>query len=125
MMSEVISCIRLNREFVTGPGDILRDYVHPEDLTSLVALCINHARLNDAFDIGSLRPVRKFEILEKFSSLYGLKYATRQSHNALSFTGKKTNYFSTSARVRTIGFSPRFTSLDSVVMETKQILDSR
>ncbi len=124
MMSEVISCIRLNKEFVTGPDDIVRDYIHPEDLATLVKLCIEKCDLNDAFDVSSLLPVRKFEILEKFSSLHGLRHTINRSHCSPSVTGRKTNYYSTSCRIRTIGFSPCFTSMDCLIGESMAILES-
>jgi len=125
MMSEVMSCILHGKEFVTGPDDIVRDYIHPEDLASLVKLCIAKRELNDALDVCSLRPARKFEILEKLSSLYGLKNAVKESHSELSATGKKTNYYSTNGKVRTTGFVPRYTSLETLCQETKLIMDSR
>ena len=76
MISEIVSCILHGKEFVTNPEDIVRDYIHPEDLASLVKLCIDKSDLNDAFEVASLQPARKLEILEKFSS-YGLKYTVK------------------------------------------------
>lgn len=125
MMSEILTCILRGKEFVTGPDDIVRDYIHPEDLSSLVKLCIDKRDLNDTFDVCSMCPARKTEILEKYSSLYGLRYTVRAQHAALSATGKKMNYYSINDKVRRIGFEPRFTSLDSVVQGTKHILNSR
>ena len=124
MMSEVVSCILQENEFVTNSEDIVRDFIHPEDLASLVKLCITKRDLNDAYDVCSLHPARKFEILEKFASLYGFRYAVRANHSALSATGKKSNYYSTNSRISRIGFMPRFISLESVIQETKQVLNS-
>jgi nucleoside-diphosphate-sugar epimerase len=121
MMSEIVSCVLHGKEFVTGPDDIVRDYVHPEDLASLVKLCIAKRDLNDAFDVCSLKPVRKFEILERFSSLYGLKYTVKDNIGSQSATGKKANYYSTNDRFRAIGFSPRFSSIESIIREAKFI----
>jgi nucleoside-diphosphate-sugar epimerase len=125
LMSEIITCVKNCKEFVTGPDDIVRDYIHPEDLASLVKLCIAKRDLNDAFDVCSLHPARKFEILEKYSSLYGLRYAMRATHNALSATGNKTNYYSTNRKVRTIGFAPQHISLETLCQESKLIMGSR
>lgn len=124
MMSEIVSCILHGKEFVTDSEDIVRDYVHPEDLASLVRLCIAKRDLNDAFDVCSLRPVKKFEILEKFSSSYGLKYTVGKNCNVPAVTGRKINYFSTNIRVRNVGYTPRFTSLDGVLQEFIAILKS-
>lgn len=124
MMSEIMSCILHGKEFVTGPEDIVRDYIHPEDLASLVNLCIAKRDLNDAFDVCSLQPVKKFEILEKFSSLYGLRYMIEERHDTASATGRKANYYSRNSRIRTAGFSPRFTSMDCLIEESTAILES-
>lgn len=124
LMSEVVSCILHRRKFVTGPDDIVRDYIHPDDLYSLVKLCIDKRDLNDVFDVPSLQPVRKFEIIERFSSLFGLNCTVNGGDGHLSATGKKRNYYSTNRRIRTIGFVPRFTSLDSVLQESKAIMES-
>lgn len=125
MMSEIVSCILHGKEFVTGPDDIVRDYIHPEDLAALMKLCITKRDSNDAFDVCSLQPARKFEILEKYSSLYGLKYTVKVSHAALSASGKKTNYYSTNGKVRATGFVPRYTSIETLSWESKLIMDSR
>ena len=125
LMNEVVSCILHGKEFVTNSEDIVRDYIHPEDLASLVKLCIEKRDLNDAFDVSSLRPVRKFEILEKCSTSYGLKYTMGRNSDFPVATGRKINYYSTNNRVHNVGYTPRFTSLDSVVQEFIAILKSR
>lgn len=122
MMSEIMSCILHGKEFVTNSEDIVRDFIHPEDLASLVKLCIAKRDLNDAFDVCSLQPVKKFELLEKFSSLYGLKHTIEERRDSMSVTGRKANYYSTNGRIRTIGFSPRFTSMNCLIQESAEIL---
>jgi len=123
LMSEIVSCILSGKEFVTNSEDIVRDFIHPGDLALLVILCIAKRDFNDAFDVCSLQPVKKFEILEKFSSLYGLRYTIEERHDTVSVTGRKTYYYSTNRRIRAIEFSPRFSSIDSVVEEAKSILE--
>jgi len=125
LMSEIVTCILRGKEFVTGPEDIVRDYIDPEDLAALVKLCIAKRDLNDAFDVCSLHPARKFEILEKCSRLYRLKYTVKATRNIFSATGNKSNYYSTNGKVRTIGFVPRHTSLETCCQESKLIVDSR
>jgi nucleoside-diphosphate-sugar epimerase len=124
MMSEIMSCILHGKEFVTNSEDIVRDFIHPEDLASLVKLCIAKRDLNDAFDVCSLQPVKKFEILEKFSSLYGLRYTIEERHDSVSVTGRKANYYSTNGRIQAIGFSSRFTSMNCLIQESTAILES-
>ncbi len=117
LMSEIVSCILHGKEFVTDSEDIVRDFIHPEDLASLVKLCIAKRDLNDAFDVCSLQPVKKVEILEKFSSSYDLKYSMGGNSNFPVAAGRRINYYSTNNLVRNFGYTPRFKSLDSVSQE--------
>jgi nucleoside-diphosphate-sugar epimerase len=123
LMSGIVSCILRKEEFLTDPEDVVRDFIDPEDLAALVKLCIAKRDLNDAFDVRSLQPAGKTEILEKFSSLYGLRYAVGESHGAVSATGRKTNYYSTSGRARTIGFVARHDSLETLCREARPIIE--
>ena len=122
LMSEVISCVKNKKEFVTGPTNIVRDYVHPQDLVSLIERCIDIRHLNNAYDVYSLKPITKFEILNYFSIRYGLKYVIEGGHASLTATGNKENYYSNNKRAQAIGYSPQFTSLDSIIQESMAIL---
>ncbi len=118
LLTEIISCTKENKEFITGPDNIVRDYVHPKDLFELLDKCIERYRLNDVFDVYSLKPVSKFEIIEYFQKEYGLKYIINKGFTSSSATGSKDNYYSISKRAREIRYTPQFTSLDSIVQET-------
>ncbi|OQX21091.1 MAG: hypothetical protein BWK75_03930 [Candidatus Altiarchaeales archaeon A3] len=121
-MSEVISCIKNDEEFITGKGNIIRDYVHPHDLISLIEKCINKPAFNEVFDVYSLKPVTKFEILDYFAQQYGLKYSIKSNINILTATGTKDNYYSNNKKAEKNGYFPQFTSIDSIIEETKAIL---
>lgn len=121
-MSEVISCVKHNKEFVTGNENIIRDYVHPKDILSLIEKCIAKQSLNDVFDVYSLKPVEKFEILDYFSEEYGLKYVVKDNIIISTATGIKEHYYSNNKKAEKIGYFPQFTSLDSIIEETKAIL---
>lgn len=118
LLTEIISCTKENKEFITGPDNIVRDYVHPKDLFELLDKCIERHRLNDVFDVYSLKPVSKFEIIEYFQKEYGLEYIINNGFISSSATGSKENYYSISKRAGKISYSPQFTSLDSIVQET-------
>ena len=118
LLTEIISCTKENKELITGPDNIVRDYVHPKDLFELLDKCIERYRLNDVFDVYSLKPVLKFEILEYFQKEYGLEYIINNGFISSSATGSKENYYSISKRAGKISYSPQFTSLDSIVQET-------
>ena len=118
LLTEIISCTKEGKEFITGPDNIFRDYVHPKDLFELLDKCIERHRLNDVFDVYSLKPVSKFEILEYFQKEYGLEYIINIGFASSSATGSKDNYYSINKRAREIRYIPQFTSLDSIVQET-------
>lgn len=119
LLTELILCTKECKEFVTGSDNIVRDYVHPKDLFELLDKCIERHRLNDIFDVYSLKPISKFEILDFFQKEYGLEYIINNGFASPSTTGSKNNYYSISKRARGIGYTPQFTSLDSIVQEMK------
>lgn len=122
-LSEVVTCLRQKKTFETGPVDISRDYVDPSDLLALVDVCIARRKVNDAFDVYSSAPVRKFEILDHFSREHGLNYTVLEGFSGATLTGIKDNYYSTSRRAATIGYLPRFTSLQAVAREAAVLLE--
>ena len=107
-LSEVISCIKYGREFVTGPGNMVRDYINLQDLVSLIENIILQIAINDAFDVYSLKPVTKFEISDYFQKSYGFKYILDTNINTLTITGSKEYYYSNSKKAQSIGYQPLF-----------------
>lgn len=124
-MSKVVSCAQQRKELLTSPHDIVRDYVHPHDLLSLIEECIAQPYLNEVFDVFSLKPTTKFEILEYFKKEYGLKYRVKKEAHALNATGFKNFYYSTNRRAQRVGYTPQFTSFETIVEESKAILSRR
>lgn len=124
LLCEIISCVKTNRNFITDPKNITRDYVHPKDLFSLVKRCMIKKNINDVFDVYSREPVTKFEILNYFKKNYGLKYIIDRNINVASVTGTKSNYYSISRKAEKIGYRPQFTSMECIIQETREILKS-
>ena len=125
LLSEIISCVKKGKEFITTPDNIIRDYIHPKDLMSLITLCINRCLINDVFDVYSLKSVTKFEILDYFVAQYGLKYTIKDSMQISAVTGRKDNYYSNSRKAKDIGYNPQFASMDSIIQESLAILGSK
>ncbi len=121
-LTDIISCIKADKIFITGPQNMVRDYIHPDDLFSLVLKCIERFTGNDVFDAFSLNPVDKFEVLSFFKNNFGLKYSVDDYMSIASATGNKDNYFSLSRKAQTIGYCPRFTSIESIKEESALIL---
>ncbi len=121
-IAEALSCIKMKKIFVTGSQNMVRDYIHPKDLLSLIEKCIERRRLNDVFDALSLRPVTKFEILDFFATAFGLKYRVDDTVGIYNVTGNKEMYYSAGTRAQEIGYVPLFSSMDSIVDESSAIL---
>lgn len=121
-ISEALSCIKQGRELKTGPCNMVRDYVHPMDLMDLIKICIEKHFLNDAYDVYSLNPVRKFTILDYFSKEYGLKYIIKEDAKKSTATGGKNIYYSKNRKTEKIGYMPKFTSLECITKESEKIL---
>jgi nucleoside-diphosphate-sugar epimerase len=121
-ITDVMESIRNNTLLVTDSTNIVRDYLHPEDLFAMIVTCIHAGRINRALDVNSSRPVSKQEILEYFQSEYGLKYESRHFSQNASATGAKNNYYSTCNRASQIGYTPSYSSMESLKHEAKWIL---
>ena len=122
LMSEVVTCLKTGEPLVTGRGDIVRDYVHPTDLFCLVENCIARREINDVYDVYSLKPVGKFEMLEHFSARFGLKFCIEDDAVQVAPTGNKDHYYSLNQRALQIGYAPRVGSLACLVQETAALL---
>ncbi len=122
LLSDILLSIKKRRMLETSSDDIIRDYVHRDDLLSILEICQNKKVINTAFDIYSLQPASKFEILDFFSREYGLSYTVKETAISGSPTGNKKHYYSINKKAEEIGYSPRFTSLECIVEESKCIL---
>ena len=119
-MSDVLKALLRREELITSPGDMVRDYIAPDDLFSLVCACLAQERFNAAVDVRSLRPAGKSEILEKFGERFGLRW--RSGGVAASPNGEKSVYCSGRAYPEQLGFRPRFTALEGLIAETEKRL---
>ena len=107
---------------VTNREDVARDYANPSDLANLVSAIIEGHPLNDVFDVYSAEPVTKFALLDHCAERYGLVYAVKPEWGISSPTGDKSKYFSTNRRATSVGYVPRYTSIESLTREMDAIL---
>ena len=121
-ITDVLNGILTKRELWTGEMNIVRDYVHPDDLFSLMAKAMGTEHLNTALDVLSAKPATKMEILDLFSREYGLKYQFQKSPGLSSGTGTKLVYYSEYNKAAGLGFRPKFTSLETLRGEAGYIL---
>lgn len=67
--------------------------------------------------------MEKFEIFDYFVREHGLNYTVLEGFSGATLTGLEDNYYSTSRRAATIGYLPRFTSLQAVAREAAVLLE--
>jgi len=121
-ITDVLDCVQKGTVLVTDEVNIVRDYAHPDDLFALLRLCMRAGPINAAFDLTSAKPVEKQEILDYFSTSYGLRYETRRTLDHGSATGQKNVYCSNYLNAAAIGYRPAFTSMDTIQREARCIL---
>jgi nucleoside-diphosphate-sugar epimerase len=125
LISEIIRCVVEKKPFITSSSNIIRDYVHPSDLFSLVEKCIEKRRLNDVFDVYSLQPVSKLELLELFKKQYDLRIVIKEDTQAANATGRKDAYFSVNRRAEDIEYWPVHSSLSTIKEEAEALLNMK
>ncbi len=121
-INELMECLLNKRTFFTSSNNIIRDYIHPEDLFCLIDKCIHTNKINAAYDAISAKPVDKMTIIEYFSSTYGLKYQFIHDLPDSSATGMKNIYCSSYNAASAIGYFPQYTSLEAIQLESKYLI---
>lgn len=122
-ISQAISALIHNTQFLTNPSNIIRDFIGPEDLYLLIKLIYEQKEINSSFDAYSKQPVDKLSILDFLHSSYGLSYKIETQLTSEVKKDFKENYYSTYYKAQTIGFSPLFTSLENIDQSIKEIID--
>lgn len=121
-LNDIVNSLKCDKAFITGSHDMVRDYIHPEDLVALIERCIYTRTINDVFDVYSLEPISKFQMLEFFKKNYGLKVEIENETVLTSVTGLKSNYYSLNKKSDSIGYQPKHSSLDAITSEIKKML---
>lgn len=122
LLSEIVTCLQNGQEFVTGPGNITRDFVHPRDLLGLISKCMEQQHINEVFDVFSAKPATKFEIIEHFARHHGLQYRVEDTYTPFSVTGSKDNYYSLNVKASSIGYMSKFSSIEGIEKEVNYLL---
>jgi nucleoside-diphosphate-sugar epimerase len=121
LLSDIAQCLKTGECLKTTSVDFFRDYAHPDDLVSLVDLCVRHRRFNGVYDLYSSKPVGKFEMLEALKGQFGLSYCVEEIET-VNATGSKQNYYSQNHRAAELGYLPVFSSLESLCLEMQSLL---
>ena len=119
-ISDLVQAVLQNKIFYTNKIDIVRDYIHPEDLFCAIVSCIMTGS-NGALEVGSKDPVNKYSLLEYFKTNYGLKYEFTDDTFPTA-TGQKTNYVPSVLQGSSHFDKPHWTSLETIAQETEELL---
>lgn len=110
LVCNMLQAARARVTFTTDEHDIARDFLHPVDLASAIIAVLHSPPENVAYDLASIGPVRKFELLRRFRDQLSLKWEVRPSHAAAN----KLNYYFEGFALKHLGFMPTFSSIDAV-----------
>ena len=120
LMSEIVRCIKNKKVFETNEENIVRDYIIPKDLFSLIQLVVRKEKMNDSFDVYSKKPVSKFELLDFLKNKYGLKYVIKKGTKTSISLFKKV-YYSKDKKAESIGYTPEFSSIKGIENEINKM----
>ena len=121
-ITEAAKCARDKVILKTGAANMVRDYIHPDDLFTLVRKCAEAGRINAAFDAVSAAPVEKFQILDFLKAEYGLQYEVDEMRDYGSPNGEKNIYCSVFNRAAEIGYRPVYDAMTAIEQEAQYIL---
>lgn len=122
LIADITNAIKLNKKFITDKNEIIRDYIHPEDLFEIIQKCIKKEKINMALDISSKKPISKFSLLKHLAKKYELNYRISNKIKT-SPTGLKSKYYSKSKKIEDLGIFPKYTSLQTILTELKFLID--
>lgn len=118
-MSSVVKALIEKKIFQTDNNNLIRDYLCPSDLFSLINCCIKGPIINDFIDAYSCKPASKLEILSFLEKHYGLRYdLTKTSIRGFS----NDIYYAHNTKASQIGYTPQETSLTGIDKELRKFL---
>lgn len=115
-IAEVAKCLQGGLVFETKSEDMIRDYSTADDILEVIEFLSKKPAQNTAFDLRSLSPVGKFELLDSLAKKLGLKYEVKEIERP-SPTGEKNAYYSVSEKLTQLGLKPQNSSLENVLKE--------
>jgi nucleoside-diphosphate-sugar epimerase len=117
LITDIIHAIKNKEVFKTSSENIARDFITPPDFYNLIRTIIDFKPINIALDCYTKSPVLKFDLLSEFGSKFGLKYEVDKDIDIVNATGAKLNYYSVNKAAKSIGYSPKNTSLEGIIQE--------
>ena len=108
---------------VVSPEPIIRDFLHPDDFCNLVVSIIEAPSKNQVVDCYSKAPISKHELLKSLQTQLGLQFNFNNMPLTTNPTGVKTHYYSKNKFAQTLGYEPKYSSLEGITLELKALLN--
>jgi len=121
-LTDIISSIKSKQVLETSQDDMVRDYLHKLDFLQMVQKILTAPQSNEAFDCYSKAYISKDQLLNFFSTKYGLQYRINNDYVGHELSEEKAQYYSTNLKASSIGYKPQFTSLETVEEFSEQLL---
>lgn len=122
-ITDILRAIRDDTVLQTSDGQMVRDYLHPQDFHQLVRRVLDAPPRNRPFDCYSAAPLDKRELLTTMQRRFGLRYeVAAMSDGMVNATGTKPFYYSLNRQAAELGYQPAHSSIDCIVAESAIIL---
>jgi len=122
LISDALRAILNKNPLRTSENNIVRDYIGPDDFYNLIKSFLSVSNFNGPVDCFTKSPVQKFAMLDMLKKEFGLEYFVDDSPVGINSTGDKINYYSKNYIAKDYGYSPSYSSLETIKKEVTQIL---
>lgn len=122
LITDMLRAIRDKTVLKTSPDYIVRDFLHPSDFYRLVCALLSAPASNAVVDCYSGAPIDKPSLLAAMQNEFGLRYEVVEANASVNATGNKPHYYSLNTRAADYGYRPGLTSLEGVMIESREIL---
>ncbi|WP_347988754.1 NAD(P)-dependent oxidoreductase [Methylomonas sp. AM2-LC] len=122
LITDILRAIRDNTILKTSPDYIVRDFLHPSDFYGLVQALLSAPPANDVVDCYSRSPIDKPTLLATMQEKFQLQYEVAEAAG-VNATGNKAHYYSLNHKASAFGYSPKYSSLEGVLLESQLIIE--
>jgi len=127
LVAELIKAIKDKQVFMTDDRNIVRDYLHPEDMMQIIHLIIEKWQetglINNSFDVYSKSPISKMDMLKVLHEKFNLRYIVKKKAAVDSSpTGFKMHYYSVNKKLEKIGYKSQYSSMEAILQVLGEVL---
>jgi nucleoside-diphosphate-sugar epimerase len=122
-ITDILRAIRDDVTLRTSSVYMMRDFIHPSDFHCLVECIMNAPVSNQVLDSYSRAPIDKPTLLKAMQDKFGLKYEMSDNESTIvNATGSKPCYYSLNHKAAGVGYQPKYSSQEGIVLESTSIL---